>query len=82
MWTLQMSRYWKVINKFHFCFSCCRKYLGDEFDRTPMYNINQYPLVGLSLPKQTATICCCNALLITKGHKATGREEQRDLSKR
>jgi hypothetical protein len=35
-----------------------------------MYKINQYPLAGLSLPKKTGTICCCNALLITKGHKA------------
>jgi hypothetical protein len=37
----------------------------------PMYKINQYSLAGLSLPKKTVTICCCNALLITKGHKAT-----------
>jgi hypothetical protein len=32
----QMSTHWKAINKLQ----GSRKYLGDEFDRTPMYNIN------------------------------------------
>jgi hypothetical protein len=41
-----------------------------------MYKINQYPMAGLSLPKKTATICPCNALLITKGHKARGEKNK------
>jgi hypothetical protein len=46
-----------------------------------MYKINQYPLAGLSL--QLLRFVVATALLITKGHKATGgAKEQRDLSKR